>query len=414
MPLTSQGYIPRTPQQWYDRIKVGFDSLCTNLGVTPPRWLPHEFVNMIVTLVALSLSEIDEAVGGLHEVRSIMSAGGSYLRELATLVGIVPDNGTSSTVTLTVDAWSTGDVFLPEGTRAQGGGDDGKAVWVTQDDVTIPASGQTTVAAASAEIGTVSAAVNAISTRYDVVAGWTAVDNLSTAILGTDPETDAQIRTNILRGSYGAGSRSPLAIRDAVQRTDGVQKALVVFNGTVSDTIVSTRTVPACGMSIWVWPNTLSTAAQSEVLQTIYGMRDGSAAISYPAASGVDGVTGTIVGADGLEDQVGFWYVLDHVHEVRVTVDTYEPTYSTVAQVSAGIQTAVQDYFDSLFPGDPVRQNDLVGAVAAVAGVARATVEIRKESSAGAGDVASASWSTADSVVDAADRAVLETAATVV
>lgn len=407
MPLTTQGYVPRTPFEWYERLKENFDALCEDLGKNPPRWERHEFVNMVMTLLALSLSEIDEAVSGVQDARSIISASGSFLRELALLVGVVPDNGTRSAVTLLVGAWATGDVVLSKGTRAQGGGADGKALWETVEDVTISAGGTATVSAQAVEAGAIAAAAFTLTKRFDTVPGWANVTNQAAAITGTNPETDAQIRTRIIRGSFGAGSRSSLAIRDAIGNLDGVQKSIVVFNDQVTDITVSTRTVPACGMAVWVWPNTISTQTQSEILSTIYAMKDGSAAISTPTQTNIFGVAGAIEGADGLEETIGFWYVLDFAHEIKVTIETLDPAY-TLTMVSDPVKAVVTDYFNALLPGDPVRQNDLVGAVAAVTGVARATVEIKAETSAGSGSFGS--FTTADSIVGAADRAVLNPA----
>jgi len=408
MPLTTQGYIPRTPFDWYERLKASFDEMCLDLGKAPPRWKRHEFVNMVATLVALSLSEIDEAVSGVQDSRSINNASGSFLRELAALTGVVPDNGTQSTVTLLVSALaSANDVLLSKGTRVQGGGEDGKALWETTDDVIIPATGTNTVNAQAVDLGAISAAAYTLDKRFDSVSGWSDVTNQAAAILGTDPETDAQIRTKILRGSFGAGSRSPLALRDSLTNLDGVQKAIVVFNDQVTDITVSTRTVPACGMAIWLWPNTISSETQQRALSVIYARKDASAAISYPSLSGTDGVIGEVAGADGLPDTVGFWYVLDFAHKINVEVESLESTY-TLAEVSDPIKAVVSSYFDGRFPGDPVRQNDLVGAIAAVTGVGRAAVTISAEFAAGSGSFGA--YSDSDSFVGAADRAVLDSA----
>lgn len=371
MPMTSNGYRPRTAGDWYSLLRGNVEVLLASIGKAPPRWEPHEFITMLYSTTAFAIAELDEAISAIQDARSIYNASGAYLLELATLMRIRVSSGRKSTVTLTVEAWATGSVLLSKGSRAQGGGDDGLAIWITTDDVLIPAGGSATVVAECDTAGPVIADVGTITRRLSGTTGWVDVTNLAAADIGAFADSESNIRQRILSFN-SVGSRSPLALKSAIERETSAQKALVYFNTSMSTVAKGNASVPACGMAIWVWPAALPNADRQRILRTIYSFKDGSSAIALPANS-TQGVRGTVVGADGLVNEIGYFFVQPQYYKVEVTVTAFEANY-TLAKVTDTVQGAVKAYFESLSPGETVRQNDLLGAVAAVAGVGRATV----------------------------------------
>lgn len=401
MPVTANGdYRPRSTAEWLDFLRGRFNSICQDLGKAPPRWERHEFVNMVVTIVALGLSEVDEGVSGVQDVRSVINATGAFLRELALFLGIQIDDGTPSVVDLTVEAWDLGDVTLSAGARAQGGGDDGNAIWKTVEDVVIPAGSTATVRAECVEVGPTTALGSTITRRLDGDAGWVSVTNADPATPGTDAEDDGQIRARILDGSYAAGSRSGLAMKDALENVPGVQKAIVVFNTSMTDQTISSRTVPAGGMTIWLWPQAINDDARRQAAAVIYSMKDGSSAIGVPGVTGADGVRATLVGADDREKIVGYYWVNELSLQIQITVTDYEEGYSDPAQVRDAARAVVLEYVSGLTPGDTIRQQDLAGLVSRdTPGIGRATVELNLD-----GD----GFDELDRAIDQADIPVLD------
>lgn len=373
MPMTTNGYRPRNAGEWYDLLKTTAESALTTIGKPAPRWQPHEFLTLLFSTTAMAIAEIDEAVSAIQDARSLYNASGSYLYELANMFGVRVNNGAASTVTLTVGAWGTGSVLLSKGSRVQGGGSNGLAIWETTEDVVIPAAGTATVNAACIEVGAVQATPATITRRISGTTGWVSVTNASAASPGYAADTEDQIRSKILSFN-SVGSRSPLALKSVIERASSARRATVYFNTTMNNEVVGNAVIPPCGMAVWVWPEALPQSDKREILRLIYAYKDGSAAIAIPADP-ADGVTGEIVGADGLVNEVGYFFVLPQYFKVNVTITSYEGNY-TLAKVSSAVQSAVANYFLALAPGDAVRQNDLVGAVAAVVGVGRATITL--------------------------------------
>jgi len=371
MPMTSNGYRPRTSGEWYALLRGNVEALLASIGKAPPRWQPHEFITMFYSTTAFAIAELDEAISAIQDARSIYNASGAYLSELATLMGIQRSPGRKSTVTLTVGAWATGSVLLSKGSKAQGGGEDGLAIWVTTDDVVIPAGGTATVTAECEVVGQIAAGAGDIVRRVSGTTGWASVTNADAADLGAPADSDSSLRQRILT-FRSVGARSPLALKGALERDTAAQRVIVHFNTSMSTVLKGNASVPACGMAIWVWPAALPNVERQKILRAIYSFKDGSSAIALPANSG-EGARGTIVGADGLVNAIGYFFVQPQYYKVNVVVTSFEANY-TLAKVSAPVQAAAKAYFDALSPGDAVRQNDLLGAIAAVPGVGRATV----------------------------------------
>lgn len=371
--LTTSGYIPNTAGEWFDFAKAEFDALCAELGITPPNYQRHEFVTAMLRIAAQMASEIDDAAGALFDLHDPAQASGSVLETLANITGTPFDVGSRSRVTLTVGAWARGNVTLPIGTEAS----DGTYIWKTIEDVTIVAGGTEDVVAEVEIDGAIAAPAGTITQRVTSVAGWTSVTNAADATIGTIAESDAIIRERISRGSGSKGSRSPSAVRSALLKVPGVQEAIVVFNATDAAVTVSARSIPKYGCGVWVYPDDLTDNAKKAVLGILYAMLPSNVTRSLPTATGATGIRGAIEGSDGRTHYEGAWYMTETPIRIRVTLSdasSYEGSGSWDT-VRGEIEEVVEAYFAGLGPGDAFRQNDLVGRIAGVAGVARSTVE---------------------------------------
>ena len=95
--------------------------------------------------------------------------------------------------------------------------------------------------------------------------------------------------------------------------------------------------------------------------------------------------------------------------QVRIVVTRYEAGYTLPAHITTPAQAAVTTYFAGLRMGSALAQNDLLGAVTAVSGIGRATVEYRKQANPGTDPDSDTwgAWVSTDTVPDPADRFVL-------
>lgn len=396
--LTSSGYLARTAGEWFDVAKVQYNKVCADLGVSAPRYDKAEFTTVVLMIVAQIASEIDNAVAALFDQHDPNQASGFLLRLLAMIAGVVVDDGSKSRATLTVTAWANGPVVLTKGeTKAS----DGTNSWVALEDVLIPAGGNATGVFETLVSGPTIALAGTINKRQTGVAGWQTVTNAADATPGSFPESDASIRNRIALGQGGTGSRSELAVHNAILRMNGVRQVRVVYNPLLVPATVSSRVIPENGVAVWVYPDTLTGDVQGNILSLMFSMIGGNVQRSLPTETGVDGVRGSIVGADERPHLEGFWYMNQSLFRIDVLIDAFEPG-GTLDKVTVAVQGVIRAYFAGLVPGAAIRRDDLVGLVASVPGVARSTVTM---------SVNGGGFSGSDVVLDPATFALINSAA---
>ena len=402
--LTNSGYVPRTSGEWLDFATARFTQICADLGLTAPRYDRAEFAYNVLLVAAQMAGEIDDALSNIFDQHDPNQASGFILRYIADISGVPVNQGTKSTVTLTLSAWDQSDVSMSAGgVKAT----DGTNVWVLKEDVVVPKSGASTNAIFEAEeVGPIYAAAQTITQKVTGIAGWVNVKNVDASTVGTAADTDAIIRNRIAQGLGSTGSRSEISLRVSLESLPDVEKARIVYNPEIVATTVSSVSIPANGVAVWLYPSTLTAATQSLALNTLFALLPGNVVRTHPTTTGSTGVVGEIAGADGRPHKEGFFFMTTQSVRVKVQISAasgYEAG-GTLSGVSVPVQNAVTSYFTNLGPGDAVRQQDIIGAVVLVAGVARVTVTLSTN--------AGVSYSDSDIVVDAATFAVLDPATT--
>ena len=211
------------------------------------------------------------------------------------------------------------------------------------------------------EYGAKSAGATTIDTIVTPVNGWQAVSNPAAATVGSELETDDELRTRRQNALAVSGSASLKAIRSNLLELSYLTAATVVENDTNVTTVVAGKTLPPKSFAVVVWPNTLTAAQEQEVAETIYNT--GPAGIEIV---GTD-VTADVTGTDGYIKQVAYDYAAGLTVNVATTVVL--DTGYVLANVSTSIQTLIEDYFNNLVVGQAVRTLDLAALVATVVGV---------------------------------------------
>ena len=364
--LTDDGLTVLRTADYLDRIRERFEAE-TGLG---PDWEVDTLLGQLTAIMAQELGELSEAVQAVYDATDVNGATGVQLSNLARIVGIQRRPATYSQVVVTLAG--TPLTAIPAGAVVEGGGDDGRARWVTTADATLGAGGTVSVVARAEEAGRVVADLFSITTIVSPISGWTSVTNSSTASLGIDAETDDQLRTRRQASLQIAGGRSLAAIRAALLELDFVTAAAVIDNPTPLTTVIEGVSMPGNSYLAVIYPTTLTATQEAEVLRVLY---DTTPIGVQPA--GTD-VTGFVTGLDGFDKDVAFDYPAEIVAPVTVTV-TLEAGYD-IANVGPDLEQAIEDAIDALSVGDDLRHLALCGLAAGIDGIATAVTLINGSS----------------------------------
>lgn len=401
---TPIGYVPNSSGEWFTYAKDSVTAVCTSLGIEAPRFDRQEFATAVFSIMSEMIGLVDEAAGTVYDAYLPTNLTGNLLREFATLVGVDVNEGTKSTVTLTCTAWDRGAVLLTKGSATAS---DGTNNFVAKEDILIPANGTATGVFEAVDVGAISAAASTIVYRVSGEAGWTSVNNVAAATLGTAADTDTTIRSRIQVGAGALGSRSPLALEAGILRVDGVTSARVFYNdSTTTNITVGGQSIPPLNVAIFVYPSTLTDAEKTDVASEIFA-RLGVVPTRYiPTTSGVSGVRAEF--ASTTSEQIfteGFWWMPTQEVGVRVTFfsGTTPTSYDNGGYfelVEEPTKLAIREYFSGLRAGDVVRYQEIVGVVVDSPFVGLVTVELSTNGGS--------TWSQVDVVTDAVTFPILD------
>jgi len=183
--ITSSGYVLKTQNDWFDeeqQLYLDIDSLW-NLDPSTPDGLKmaHD---------AEIFSALDELGQQAYNSKDPNKATGQDLDVLCALTGTFRDAGTASTITLTL----TGTAFtvIAAGVRVES--TETGSRWTLDADTTLDTNGTADAQFTCEDLGSTEASIGTLTKIIDTVAGWSSVTNASTPSLGTDAQTDAELR----------------------------------------------------------------------------------------------------------------------------------------------------------------------------------------------------------------------------
>lgn len=156
------------------------------------------------------------------------AATGNALSNLVQINAIERLEATASRALIDI----TGDpsTLIPEGSLISTS--DTGVQFATEEDVTIGGGGTAQVFAAATETGPIQASAGTITEIDTIIAGWDTATNASDAILGSNVETDAELRARRKRSVTTSASSVVDAIFAAVSNVDGVESVTVLENDT--------------------------------------------------------------------------------------------------------------------------------------------------------------------------------------
>ena len=245
--ITETGYQIKTANEWYDDEKKRYQAISPNWNLDPstPDGLKlatdSEIWATLDELSQLSYNSKDpsKATGLQLDILTYLTTGsprqlGSFstvTMELTGLDGTLVAKGTLFESTVDGSQWST-----DEGIVVDGG------------DPTLPPSNL--VSATCTQRGATAAAIGDISKIVSPIAGLDSATNSTVATIGTDPETDAQLRERRQKSVAISGNNQTDNIFSSIAVANGVAEVKIYEN--FSSTTDVETTVPAHSLGIVV------------------------------------------------------------------------------------------------------------------------------------------------------------------
>ena len=267
--VTPEGIEPTSLQGYLDALGTAFvAALGEDLDLAPET--PQ---GQIVGALALTFTQVDEALVAVSNGQSVSRSQGVQLDDLGSLLGIERLLGTRSTVTVTLGGQSG--VSIPAGARARTAAGD---MFELIQEMTIPGSGSANAAMRAVEEGTIPAAAGTLTQIVDLAVGWESVTNPEAAVLGRGIESDAEYRARYGRVVARNARGSTEAILAAVLDVEGVTDALIRENATSAQLTVQGKAIAAHSICVVVEGGT-----DADIAAAI--------ARSKPAGTGTSGYT---------------------------------------------------------------------------------------------------------------------------
>ena len=280
MPLTPTGYVVRTQEEIRAEIVA---ALPAGLDTSD-----ESFLGKWITINAERFHELELGQHAIWAAQRIDSATGADLEQLSALTGTRRRvAGTASTVGLQVTLQPGASLASPAQIR-----DPANTTTVWQTETAVTNSGGTplvvTVNATATETGPRAAAAGTITQWITGTTGTVTVTNPADALIGSDKETETDLRVRREEELRALGSANVDAIVSAVEAVPGVISAVGLEN--LTDAVVSG--IDPHSFKIVVW-DSAGGAVNNAVAQAIWNTR--------PAGNPSSGaLTGTAISKSGV------------------------------------------------------------------------------------------------------------------
>ena len=288
-----------------------------NFNVSPES--PDGQVNGVISESNANLWELAEEA---YNAFNPKAASGVTLSNLVQLNGITRLAATRSRVELTL----TGDsgTVIPEGSLISTLDTGDKLS--TDDSVTIDGAGNAIVQATALEFGPISMLAGTITQIDTPLSGWDTVINDDNATLGTNDESDSDLRARRRRSVARDAQAIIDAIRSAVENIDNVTQAVVLENDTDAE---DANGLPAHSFQVVV-----SGGTNIDVADAIW--------LKKPAGIQAFGdITVEVIDSQGISHDISFSRPTPVTIYVEVTLTTF-PEYP--ANGDDLIKQAIVDY----------------------------------------------------------------------
>lgn len=226
--LTPNGYTLKTQNEWFDEEKALYLQIDPNWNLDPSTpdglKLAHD---------AEIFSALDETLQQAYNARDPNKARGLDLDVVCSLTGVRRQQGTSSTVTLTLGG--VAGTLVRANSRVESTTTGSR--WTIPQDVTLGVNGTATTQAICTTLGPVEADPGTLTRIVDVIGGWQSATNASPATPGTSREDDSDLRIRRATTVGRPGNNQIDAMYGELYATAGVRRVRVYENDTDSSTV---------------------------------------------------------------------------------------------------------------------------------------------------------------------------------
>lgn len=210
--ITESGYQLKTQNEWFGEERQLYLDIdpAWNLDPSTPDGLKmaHD---------AEIFSALDELGQQAYNSKDPNKATGQDLDVLCALTGTFRSAGTPSTINLTMSGVAY--TVIAAGVRVES--TETGTRWTLDANTTLDGTGTATAAFTCEDVGATEASIGTLTKIIDTVAGWSSVTNAGTPSLGTNAQTDAELRVE----------RNKAVGRPGVNQIDSMLGELFAVNG---------------------------------------------------------------------------------------------------------------------------------------------------------------------------------------
>jgi len=203
-----------------DALKIAFGN---NIDLTP-----QSGFGQFIGILSEALSDQWESQENVYNSQYPSTAQGIQLSNVVMYNGIERQDATNSTVAGIITG--TEGTVIPAGSKASVASTND--VFITLSEVIIPAGGSIIVDMQSEETGSIEASTGTLTVIETPIFGWSAITNSSSATIGRDEETDAELRIRREQSTQALGQNLVDSLFGQLLNIDGVEDAVVISNGT--------------------------------------------------------------------------------------------------------------------------------------------------------------------------------------
>ena len=300
----------------------------------------------LLSVFAKTLDDFAALSVDCYNARSPLYATGDSLDVLCTIVGITRNPATHGEAEITLTGID--DTVVEAGSKVI---DKDGGLWTITEDVTI-ASGTATAEVTKDEAGAYKLIADSISSIYTPVVGWSGVSNTTIGTVGSNVETDAELRVRMQRSLISKATFNIVAIENAIWDIFGVTNVKIFVNDT--DT-TDDNGIPSHSICAFV-----KGGDDQEIADAIFNTKS-------PGIGTYGTTTETVIDAYGNENSVSFMRATEVEASVSLTGIVYD-LRTDVDILKANIKSAVASYLNNLDIGESVTINRLYNVVYSVTG----------------------------------------------
>lgn len=183
-----------------------------------------------VAIVSEQTAKVENIAKVAYDMRDPLSAVGVALSGLVQLNAITRKAGSSSIISLEIKGKPN--TLIPVNSKVSS--EDDSAQFVITENIVIHSSGIVTATAKCTAMGEVNPLANTVTVMSTPISGWESVTNTKTISVGTDEETDAELRRRQQQSTNNTAYRHIEAIRAAVLNVQGVTFCRAYQNSTLT------------------------------------------------------------------------------------------------------------------------------------------------------------------------------------